>query len=58
MVCNSQNHWVCGLCPSSEILNNEETTFPKLDFFPSSGEGRETPTALGPLSGVIEVGSF
>jgi hypothetical protein len=27
----------------------ENTTFQKLDLFPSSGEGRETPTLLGPL---------
>jgi hypothetical protein len=27
----------------------ENTTFRKLDLFPSSGEGRETPTLLGPL---------
>jgi hypothetical protein len=26
-----------------------QTTFQKLYFFPSSGEGRETPTLLGPL---------
>jgi hypothetical protein len=35
-----QNHWVSGLCPPSGIL---------LDLFPSSGEGRETPTLLGAL---------
>jgi hypothetical protein len=32
----------------------ENTTFRKLDLFPSSGEGKETPTLLGP---VIKVSS-
>jgi hypothetical protein len=27
----------------------ENTTFRKLDLFPSSGEGEKTPTLLGPL---------
>jgi hypothetical protein len=30
-----------------EILEN--TTFRKLDLFPSSGEGGKTPTVLGPI---------
>jgi hypothetical protein len=57
-------NWVCGLCPSSETLNNCETTIRKLDLFPSSGEGREIHTLLGPLeranqhSTVTEVSSF
>jgi hypothetical protein len=25
MVHITQNHWVCGICPSSEILNNLKT---------------------------------
>jgi hypothetical protein len=33
--------------PEFYILEN--TTFQKLDLFPSSGEGRETTTLLGPL---------
>jgi hypothetical protein len=33
MVCNTQNYWVLGFCPSSDILNN--TTFRELDLFPS-----------------------
>jgi hypothetical protein len=37
MVCNTQNYWVLGLFPSSGILEN--TTFRKLDLFPSSDEG-------------------
>jgi hypothetical protein len=49
MVCNAQNYWVSGLCPSSGILNTTEKTFRKLDLFPSSGEGKKTPTLLGPL---------
>jgi hypothetical protein len=32
-----RNYWVFGLCPSSGILKN--TTFRKLDLFPSSSEG-------------------
>jgi hypothetical protein len=43
---------VFGLCQSSGIIKN--AAFRKLDLFPSSGEGQETPTLLGP---VIEVGS-
>jgi hypothetical protein len=34
-------------CPEFSILEN--TTFRKLDLFPSSGEGREIPTLLGSL---------
>jgi hypothetical protein len=51
MAYNTQNYWVFGLCPSSSILkkNQTENTFWKLDLFPSSGEGRETPTLLRPL---------
>jgi hypothetical protein len=46
VVQNSQNF--SGLFPSSCIPKN--TTFRKLDLFPSSGEGGEkTPTQLGPL---------
>jgi hypothetical protein len=36
MVCDTRNDWVFILCPSSGILKN--TTFRKLDLFPSSGE--------------------
>jgi hypothetical protein len=44
---NSQNF--SGLFPSSGIPK-KNTTFRKLDLFPSSGEGGEkTPTQLGPL---------
>jgi hypothetical protein len=39
MVYNTQNYWVFGLCPSSGILETiENTTFRKLDLFPSSGD--------------------
>jgi hypothetical protein len=48
MLYNTQDHWVSGFCPSSRFLNNWKT-FQKLDLFPASGEGRETP---------IEVSSF
>jgi hypothetical protein len=37
MVYNTQNYWVSGLCPSFGIIKN--TTFRKLDLFPSSDEG-------------------
>jgi hypothetical protein len=47
MVHETQNYWASGLCPSPGILYN--ITFRKLDLFPSSGEGRETPTLLGHL---------
>jgi hypothetical protein len=33
----TKNYWVFGLFPLSGILEN--TTFRKLDLFPSSGEG-------------------
>jgi hypothetical protein len=40
---------VAGLwtCPSSEILSSSKHDFRELGLFPSSGEGRETPTLLG-----------
>jgi hypothetical protein len=44
MMYNTQNYWVFGLCPSSGILEN--TTFRKLDLFPSSGVGGEEDTYL------------
>jgi hypothetical protein len=47
MVYNTRDSWVFGLCPSSGILKN--TTFRKLDLFPSAGKGWETPALLGPL---------
>jgi hypothetical protein len=51
MVSNAQDYWVSGLCLSSGLLNTlvENIKFRKLDLFPSSGEGRETPTLLDPL---------
>jgi hypothetical protein len=45
VVQNSQNF--SGLFPSSGIPKN--TTFWKLDLFPSSGEGGGEDTQLGPL---------
>jgi hypothetical protein len=48
MVYNTQNYWLFFLlCPLSGILNLN-TTFWKLDLFPSSGEW-ETPMLLGSL---------
>jgi hypothetical protein len=49
MVCNNHYYWESGLGPSSGILNHENTTFRKLDLFPSSGEGGGAPTLLGAL---------
>jgi hypothetical protein len=37
MIYNSRNYWVSELCTLFGILMN--TTFQKLDLFPSSGEG-------------------
>jgi hypothetical protein len=37
-------------CPSSG-MKKLNTTIRKMDLFPSSGEGRKTPTLLGPLEG-------
>jgi hypothetical protein len=42
MVYDTQNYWGFGLCPSSDIQKLENTTFWKLDLFPSSGEGGDT----------------
>jgi hypothetical protein len=48
VVQNSQNYWVFGRFPSSDILEN--TTFQKLDLFPSSDEGGGEDTySVGPL---------
>jgi hypothetical protein len=50
MVYNTQNYWVIILFPSSGIVEKRETTFRKLDLFPSSGAaGENTPTPMGPL---------
>jgi hypothetical protein len=40
MVYNTQDYWGFGLCLSSGILETKKnTTFRKLDLFPSSDEG-------------------
>jgi hypothetical protein len=39
--------------PVFKIIEN--TTFRKLDLFPSSGEGKEAPALLGPLEELISV---
>jgi hypothetical protein len=48
MVCNIQNHWFSGLCPSSGILNTRKM-FRLLDLLSSLGDGREKLTLLGLL---------
>jgi hypothetical protein len=45
---NTQYYWGSGPCPSSGI-KKLECNISKRDLFPSSGEGRKTPTLLGPL---------
>jgi hypothetical protein len=47
MVYNTWRYWVFGLCPSSGYFlnNNKNTTFRKLDLFPSSGPS-ENPISL------------
>jgi hypothetical protein len=45
----SQDHWVRGLCLSSGILNKYKAQRFGNWMFPSSGEGRERHTLLGPL---------
>jgi hypothetical protein len=46
-VYNIQNNWVSGICSSSGIPNNQKTQHFGNRIFPSSGEGRETPTLFG-----------
>jgi hypothetical protein len=43
MVYNTQNHWVCVICPSSG------TALRTLGVFPSSGDVSEMPTPQEPL---------
>jgi hypothetical protein len=52
MVFNIGDYWAYGLCPFSRILKN--TTFRKLDLFPSSDEGMWTPTNLTETDPVSE----
>jgi hypothetical protein len=43
-----QDYWVFGLCPSSGILKKQKnTTFRKLDLFPSLGEGAGDSYSVG-----------
>jgi hypothetical protein len=47
----AQDYWVFGLCPSSGILKTQKnTTFRKLDLFPSSGEGTGDTYSVGPVT--------
>jgi hypothetical protein len=51
-VYRAQNYWVLGLFPSPGVFGSRNTTFQKLELFPTSGEAREKiPTQLGPLEG-------
>jgi hypothetical protein len=45
---NIQNDWISGFCPLPGILSTRKHNVRKLDLFPSSNDGRETPTLLGP----------
>jgi hypothetical protein len=52
MVYNIRDYWVFRLCPSSDILETlKNTTFRKLDLFPSSGEevGNTSPESYHPV---------
>jgi hypothetical protein len=50
MVYDIQDYWDFGLCPSSGILKTpKNTTFRKLDLFPSSGEGTVGTYSVGPV---------
>jgi hypothetical protein len=44
MVDDAKNYWGSRRCPLLGILNNKNTTFRKLDLFPSSDIGRDIPT--------------
>jgi hypothetical protein len=46
-VYNSQDYWVFGLCPLSDIRKN--TMFWELDPFPSSGEGLGDTYSVGSI---------
>jgi hypothetical protein len=46
---------VSELRPSSGFLNTTNTIFRELHLFPSSGEGRQTPTLLGLVTEVSSV---
>jgi hypothetical protein len=49
MKSNTHNFWGSGLFPSIGILKSRRHNVSKMDLLPSSGEGRKTPTLLGPL---------
>jgi hypothetical protein len=53
MMYSTQNYGVLGLFPSHGVLESRNTTFRKLDLFPSSGEKEEkAPTQFDTLGGV------
>jgi hypothetical protein len=47
----THNCWVHGHCPTSDVLESKKYAFRKLNFFPSSGKGREAHSPLVPLEG-------
>jgi hypothetical protein len=49
---STQSYWVFGLFPPSCVLGSRNTTFRKLDLFPSSGERgrRHLETKTDPVS--------
>jgi hypothetical protein len=49
MVYNTQNYWSFGLVHRPVFQKLENTTFRKMDLFPSSDKRGETPTQLGLL---------
>jgi hypothetical protein len=55
MVCNPELLGVWTLSIVWNFKDLENTKFCKLALFPSSGEGRETPTLLGPLERGAEI---
>jgi hypothetical protein len=42
MVCNTQNYWGMDFFHRPVFWKTDNTTFRKLDLFPSSGEGEHT----------------
>jgi hypothetical protein len=49
MVYNTQNYWVFGLCPLSDILETIKHDVSETGLFTSSGEGGKIPILLDPL---------
>jgi hypothetical protein len=49
MMYNTQDYTVSELCPSSGILNTRKHNVSETYVIRSSGEGKETPSLMGPL---------